>query len=42
MAAIGLKVSFKKLISIGKKGIIFGLVLFAMLLIIISAAIIIN
>jgi uncharacterized integral membrane protein (TIGR00698 family) len=33
MAAIGLKVSFKKLISSGSKGIIFGLVIFAIQLI---------
>jgi uncharacterized membrane protein YadS len=30
MAAIGLKVSFKKLISSGRKGIIFGLFIFAL------------
>jgi len=33
MAAIGLKVSFKKLIQSGKKGIVFGLVIFAIQLI---------
>jgi uncharacterized integral membrane protein (TIGR00698 family) len=36
MAAIGLKVSFKTLISSGKKGLIFGAILFAIQLIVIG------
>jgi uncharacterized integral membrane protein (TIGR00698 family) len=42
MAAIGLKVSFKKLISIGQKGIIFGLVLFLILLLLLSLVLALN
>jgi uncharacterized integral membrane protein (TIGR00698 family) len=42
MAAIGLKVSFKKLISIGQKGIIFGLVLFLILLLLLSFVLALN
>jgi uncharacterized membrane protein YadS len=36
MAAIGLKVSFQKLFSSGKKGITFGLLLFAAQIILVS------
>lgn len=36
MAAIGFKVSFKKLVSIGKKGIVFGFALFLILLFFVS------
>ncbi|NNJ54735.1 MAG: putative sulfate exporter family transporter, partial [Bacteroidia bacterium] len=37
MAAIGLKVSFKTLLSSGKKGVIFGALLFAIHLLVIIA-----
>jgi uncharacterized membrane protein YadS len=36
MAAIGLKVSFQKLFQSGRKGIIFGLLLFALQIIIVA------
>ncbi|HMN33029.1 MAG: putative sulfate exporter family transporter [Chitinophagaceae bacterium] len=36
MVAIGLKVSFKKMISLGKKGILFGLMMFLILLLFVS------
>jgi uncharacterized membrane protein YadS len=40
MAAIGLKVSFKKLFNSGKKGIVFGLFIFVFQLLLLSALVV--
>jgi uncharacterized membrane protein YadS len=37
MAAIGMKVSFKTLLSSGKKGLVFGAMLFAAQLVVIAS-----